>query len=433
MSSGSEVFISYSHKDERYREQLGAHLSQLRNEGLVSDWHDRKIPPGSEWAEEIDQHVESAQLILLLISPDFLASNYCYEIEMRRALERHAAGSARVIPVILRPADWTSAPFTKLQALPKDGRAITKWGNRDEAWLNVIKGVRRVIYERDEQAIQTPSIDANDTIDPDWRQKLDRIEQTGTARYLVGDMLKHGQPRCICFCWYGGTQDGVDPFHDRLEAEFDDVSAGRTWPVRPEWPAVISRRGFQEMLQCTLDGADDVGSAMRQQFRGRRDRRQLLYMNHTPVKSSQQLSPTQFLDYVRWWDEEVLDTLEPHQCVVLGVSFIVNNPVQFRYAMDTVAAIPAHPFSDRFVFKFLPVLAPLEPDDIRTFFRRIDVQRRVDPQLQERAIEKILNDTDGEYDLVVRELEVLLTDGFDIFSDLVISDAQNPDANDIGY
>ena len=77
MSSSSEVFISYSHKDERYREQLDAHLSQLRNERLISDWHDRAIPPGSQWADEIDQHVDSAQVILLLVSPDFLASRYC--------------------------------------------------------------------------------------------------------------------------------------------------------------------------------------------------------------------------------------------------------------------------------------------------------------------------------------------------------------------
>ncbi len=129
----------------------------------------------------------------------------------------------------------------------------------------------------------------------------------------------------------------------------------------------------------------------------------------------------------------MLDTLETNQCVALGVSFVVSNPVRFRHAMDTVAGIPAHPFSNRFVFKFLPVLAPLEPDDVRTFFKRIDVQRRVDPQLQERAIEKILLDTRGEYDLVVRELEVLINDGFDKFKDLAIDDVKGPKSEDIGY
>ncbi len=434
MSSDLEVFISYAHKDERFREQLGAHLSQLRHEDVISDWHDRRIVAGRQWAEEIDQHIESAGVILLLVSPDFLASQYCYEIEMQRALKRHAAGSAWVIPVILRPADWTSAPFAKLQALPRDGRPITKWGNRDEAWLDVVKGIRRVIRKRDEETIRRPSIDASDAIDPDWRQKLDRIVQTGTARYLAGDMLKYGQPQCICFCWYGGEHDGIDVFHDRLEKEFEEVSTGRSWPLRPEWPGVIGRQGFREMLQCTLEEPDDVGSAMRRQFRGRHDRRGLLYVNHTPVvESSRRLTPHQLLEYLRWWDEEVLDTLEPQQCVVLGISYVVSNPVRFRHAVDTVAGIPAHPFSNRFVFKFLPVLAPLEPDDIRTFFKRIELQRRVDPLLLERAIEKILDDTHGEYDLVVRELEVLIDDGFEKFADLAAEDGERPGAEDIGY
>jgi hypothetical protein len=243
----------------------------------------------------------------------------------------------------------------------------------------------------------------------------------------------YGQPRCICFCWYGGAQDGVDVFHDRLEKEFDEAFPGRCWPVRPEWPGVISRRAFREMLECSLDGSGDVGTAMRHRFRGRRDRRHLLYVNQPPIESSRQLSPQQFLDYLRWWDEEVLDTLETHQCVALGISFVVSNPVRFRHAVETVAGIPAHPFSNRFVFKFLPVLAPLEPDDVRTFFKRVDLQRRVDTQLQERAIEKILNDTHGEYDLVVRELEVLLNDGFDKFADLEVEDVQKAEAEDMGY
>ena len=182
MDSPVEVFISYAHEDERYREQLGAHLGQMRNEGIISEWHDREIVAGKEWAGEIDKHIEIAQIILLLVSPDFLASEYCREIEMRRAMERHEAGEARVIPVIIRPADWNSAPFAKLQGLPKDGKPVTKWGNRDEAWLSVAKGIRRVI-EQLESSSRAAATDVGDEIDPDWHQKLDRIEQTGTARY----------------------------------------------------------------------------------------------------------------------------------------------------------------------------------------------------------------------------------------------------------
>ena len=97
-----EVFISYSHKDEALREKLGTHLSLLKRQGVIDEWHDRRIGAGQEWAGAIDEHLNSAAVILLLVSADFVASDYCYDLEMTRALERHDAGDARVIPVILR-------------------------------------------------------------------------------------------------------------------------------------------------------------------------------------------------------------------------------------------------------------------------------------------------------------------------------------------
>lgn len=140
-----EVFISNAHRDEAFRQALETHLSLLRRQGLIAVWRDRRIPPGTMWAQAIDAHLQTAQIILLLISADFMASDYCFDIEVQRALERHNAGTARVIPIIVRPADWHSAPFAALQALPTDGRAITTWPNTDEAWLNVAQGLRRVV------------------------------------------------------------------------------------------------------------------------------------------------------------------------------------------------------------------------------------------------------------------------------------------------
>src|SRR2546426_6860924 len=131
------IFISYAHEDELLRQQLGTHISLLRRQGLISEWHDREILPGDEWAHEIDEHLERASLILLLISPDFLASDYCYDIEMQRALERHRSGEVRVIPIILRPTDLSDTPFAALQFLPTTGKAITTWQNQDEALLDV--------------------------------------------------------------------------------------------------------------------------------------------------------------------------------------------------------------------------------------------------------------------------------------------------------
>ncbi|WP_437321244.1 TIR domain-containing protein [Sorangium sp. So ce385] len=139
------LFFSYSHKDEALRDELETHLALLKREGLLQSWHDRRIGAGTEWAGEIDKNLDEAEVILLLVSADFLASDYCFDKEMKRALARHDAGQARVIPVVLRKTDWRSAPFARLQALPKDGTPVTLWQDRDEAWTEVALGIRRAI------------------------------------------------------------------------------------------------------------------------------------------------------------------------------------------------------------------------------------------------------------------------------------------------
>jgi hypothetical protein len=141
------VFYSYSHKDEPFREELETHLSLLKRQGVIEAWHDRKITAGQEWANAIDQNLEAAHIILLLVSADFLASDYCYDVEMKAALKRHNDGEACVVPIITRPVDWSGALFGKLQALPKDAKPVTTWPNRDEAWLNVAQGIRRAVEE----------------------------------------------------------------------------------------------------------------------------------------------------------------------------------------------------------------------------------------------------------------------------------------------
>ncbi len=138
----ASVFFSYSHADETHRDQLEKQLSMLKRQGVIDVWHDRRIGAGQEVDKAIDEHVNSDDIILLLVSADFLASNYCYEIEMNRAMERHEAGEAIVIPVILRACDWHHAPFGKLKAVPRDGKPITQWADIDEAFLEVAKAVR---------------------------------------------------------------------------------------------------------------------------------------------------------------------------------------------------------------------------------------------------------------------------------------------------
>jgi hypothetical protein len=149
-----EVFFSYSHRDEQLRDELSSHLAILKRRNVISDWHDRRIAAGGEWEREIDEHLNRANLILLLVSSDFIASRYCYDIEVTRAMERHNAGEARVIPVILRAVDWTAAPFAKLKALPRDGVPVTSWPNRDEAFRNVAEGIKEGVDEIASEQIQ---------------------------------------------------------------------------------------------------------------------------------------------------------------------------------------------------------------------------------------------------------------------------------------
>ena len=142
-----EVFYSYSHEDEELRQQLENHLSILRRQGVITNWHYRKIGAGREWEGEIDEHLNTARVILLLISSDFIASDYCYDVEMQRAIERHDAGEARVIPVILRPVIWEEAPFGHIQALPTGVLPVTRWEDQDEAFTNIARGIREVVEE----------------------------------------------------------------------------------------------------------------------------------------------------------------------------------------------------------------------------------------------------------------------------------------------
>src|SRR5450755_530016 len=140
-----EVFCSYAHEDEVWLRKLEIHLSVLKRQGLVSLWHDRLITPGTDWAKTIDAHLETASVILLFISAYFFASDYCSGIEMKRALERQEAGEALVIPILIRPVNWSDTPFSHLQALPTDAKPLTTWQDDDMALTDVIIGMRRIL------------------------------------------------------------------------------------------------------------------------------------------------------------------------------------------------------------------------------------------------------------------------------------------------
>lgn len=162
MPEGSplRLFISYSHKDVSLRVSLGDHLAALQREGVIETWHDRLISAGQEWAGEIKAELEAADIILCLVSAGFLASPYCQDKELKRALERHGAGEALVIPVILKPSDWSSSALGPLQALPANAKPVTKWSNRDEAFTSVAQGIRQAARKLAERARSSPPASA---------------------------------------------------------------------------------------------------------------------------------------------------------------------------------------------------------------------------------------------------------------------------------
>jgi len=143
----ANLFFSYSHKDEELRNELEVHLSMLKRQGLLQAWHDRRIGVGKDIHSNISTELEESNIVLLLVSANFLASDYCYEKEMERALEKNSEGSAIVIPVILHPCDWHNAPFGNLRATPLDGKPVSMFANRDEALTQVAKNIRTAVEE----------------------------------------------------------------------------------------------------------------------------------------------------------------------------------------------------------------------------------------------------------------------------------------------
>ncbi len=146
--AGLRVFYSYEFSDRKWREKLAVHLSQLQREGLIEQWSDQQIFAGSVRSQAIDQAIRSADIILLLISADFLASDACYQDEMQHALERHQRGEARVVPLLVRPCDWQHSPFAHLQCLPRNTKPVTAWANQDQALVAIVQELRKIITQQ---------------------------------------------------------------------------------------------------------------------------------------------------------------------------------------------------------------------------------------------------------------------------------------------
>ena len=185
-----KIFYCYAHEDKTLRDELEKHLTPLKRTGQITEWYDRDIQGGTDWESEIETHLTTANIILLLVSPDFIFSDYCYGVEMKKALDRHKAGQAHVIPIILRPVLWQETPIGVLQALPTDGEPVTLWPNRDKAFWDVVKGIHEVVRKltikllraEEEEARKVREEQARKTTVRSGRLRLDVAQLTDVGR-----------------------------------------------------------------------------------------------------------------------------------------------------------------------------------------------------------------------------------------------------------
>lgn len=249
-----EVFFSYSHSDAKYAQELQKHFSGLRKQGLI-EWHDRDIDAGKDWESSINEDLNNASIILLLISPSYMASDYCYSVEMKRALERHETRQARVIPILIRPTVTDGAPFRYLQSLPPNHKPVSLWGaKRDEAFVIIVREIKKIIDELlifDNQEVipieeniqnQTPQI-SQSTADeqPFPRSLTNDISETSSTR-----VSQHSQ--------ISAAAQGVDSSQPISQAQNAPLQV-KSIPQNPSFSRIITKEGAPDAVKATADKA----------------------------------------------------------------------------------------------------------------------------------------------------------------------------------
>jgi hypothetical protein len=211
-----EAFLSYSHADEKALERLHKHLAVLKREGTMLTWSDHEIRAGDLLNETISDQLEQSQIFIAMISPDYLASRYCYEKEFGRARELAVAGRMRIVPVILEPCDWLSSPFKDFAALPKDGQPISSFTNPNNAYLNVVTGLRRIIESAGEAAgAEGDGIATSHARRPRIKQDFDSIQRAEYADQAFAVIREYFRASCAELAAIGGD----------LRAKFEDIDS----------------------------------------------------------------------------------------------------------------------------------------------------------------------------------------------------------------
>ena len=255
------LFISYSHKDDELRKELATHLMPLRRQGLISTWYDRMIEPGSRWDEAIKAQLMAADIILLLLSADFIASDYCADVEIQAAMDRHLSGDAVVIPVVLRDTYWKNQPYAALQSFPPDAKPVTDteaWPQKDKAFVKVAEGIeavahrliqarqqKRALQEEKEQTFRALArhVTGDGTVSGIERARLEELRGKlallpAVADRIVAEELAPSRKRAESLAFYAAT----------FQAEIT-----RAYPVTDQ-----SRKELAELQEQLLLPADAV-------------------------------------------------------------------------------------------------------------------------------------------------------------------------------
>lgn len=338
-----EIFFSYAHEDEELRDKLAAHLAPLRRAGRIKEWHDRKILAGKNWKHELDARINSAHVILLLVSADFFNSEYCWGEEMARALERHAAGEAHVIPIILRECDW-SDHFGHLQVLPEGGVPCTsaKWGRLDRAFTSVALGIKRALDGT--FGADAPPGDGGDEEELSMIPYLcDRAPQEERLGDVLESPLQERSARPVVCIIYGGEEECHDKYRERLQQRsLQDLMGGRT----PDLPiedymlnlprSFESAGAFAESLRKTLGV-----KLLRNRRATKKELSAAIGQFKAPVIVHSVLSTEEWEPhgpevvgaYLRFWDEGWELPAGPHLYTLLHIEynrkrqdFILNEP-----------------------------------------------------------------------------------------------------------
>lgn len=246
------LFYSYSHVDESLRDKLDKHLSALKRTGVLSDWHDRKILPGDDFDGTINEQLRMADIILFLVSADFLASSYIWDVEVSCAMERHNKGEARVIPVILRPVDLDGVPFEHLLRLPKDGLPVTEWANQDLAFSNVAQGIRRTVLEMSRH--DTGSEHTNTPISSEQQYVLD---------YAVGSQIPVGESREVLAMIRRTESQGLEKII--TDDETDAKKRVRSYSLHP---SDVRSNAFKMFFTALSGRFGNDGTAVKVELRG---------------------------------------------------------------------------------------------------------------------------------------------------------------------